>query len=104
MLGKQVYFCDLKEDNVKIGKVYAITVNQAGYRVYNIIYDGKRQAVDEKLVFESEDKALNRLESILPIKHKMEEIRKKSEQEMDDLRELIVGKPSYKELSDEIYK
>lgn len=104
MLGKQVYFCDLKDDVVKIGKIYAITVNQAGYCVYNIIYDGERKAVDENLVFESEVQALKSLESILPIKHKMEEIEKKSQKEMDDLRELIVGKPNYKELSDEIYK
>lgn len=104
MLGKQVYFCDLKDDVVKIGKVYNITANQAGYMVYNVICDGKRQSVDECLVYESEDKALAKLSQSLPIKKEMETIQNETNKKLDDLRELIVGKPQFKELSDEIYK
>ena len=104
MIGKQVYFCDLKDDCVKVGVIYSITVNQAGYKVYNVMYEGKRQSVDESLIFTNEDVALKSLQTILPIKHEMENIQKETEKKLDDLRELIVGKPKYKELSDEIYK
>ena len=105
MIGKKVYFIDLKLRSVKSGIVITDTISQSGYEVY-IVYgtDGKRESKDLALVFDTEKAANDNLERMLKLSDDMEALNKQTEEKLNAMREGLLGKPKFKELANELFK
>ena len=104
MLGKTVYFIDMKSREVGQGIVMSSIISQTGY-VVHIIFSGKeKKNVESALVFQSKEEAEKKLPSLLKIKDEMDHKAKECEKVLDKMRELVIGKPEFKELADGFFK
>lgn len=104
MIGKEVYFVDLKDREIKIGTVVTDIISQSGYEVYVVLgVDGKKYSKDLPLVFETLEEAEEKLQDILKWSDEMEQYQKQTTETLDAMREKIIGKPNFKELANAIY-
>lgn len=104
MLGKEVFFIDMNSKDVKQGVVLSSLISQSGYVVHIIFTGTEKKNVESALIFNSKQEAEQRLPVVLKIKDDMEVKEKQVTDELDTLRELVIGKPEYKELADGIFK
>lgn len=104
MLGQTVYFIDMNDGNVKEGVVLSSVISQTGYVVHIIFTGTERKNVESALVFNSKEDADKRLPEVLCIKDDMEQKEKEVANVLDTMRELVIGKPEFKELADGIFK
>ena len=104
MVGNEVFFISFKKKKVEKGYVYNATINQLGYITYNVVSNGLKISVDENLVFETENEAKVSMDKLLPIAEEMDNVRKKADSVLDNLRIKIVGNPKYLDEAREIYK
>lgn len=103
-VGNKVFFCDLKNKKVSSGVLFTTTVSQSGYIVH-IVLDDKKQKynLENNLIFENEQDAINALPNVLDVKEKMEAINKQLTSQLDELRTKLIGKPEVKDVADSIY-
>ena len=103
MLGKKVFFIDMKSRDVKEGVVLSQTISQSGHVVSIIISGQSKHNVESKLIFENKEDADKRLPEVLIVKDAMESKAKETEEVLDVMREQVIGKPEHKELADEYF-
>ena len=103
MLGKKVFFIDMKTREVKEGVVLSRIISQTGYIVNIIVDDGGKHNVENRLVFENKEDADKRLPEVLTIKDSMDAKVEEDRKVLDVMREQVIGKPEYKELADEFF-
>lgn len=105
LVGKNVFFCDSKNNCVNQGVVMTTTVSQSGYVVHIIIDSQKKQHnVESNLVFLNEKDAIDFLPTFLQVKDKMEAVNKELTSQLDELRTQIIGNPEVKDVADSIYR
>ena len=104
MLGKEVYFIDMKDRDVKSGIILSYIISQSGYVVHIIFTGLEKKNVESALIFTSKEQADKRLPEVLAIKDDMEKKEKEVANVLDNMRELVIGKPEFKELADGIFK
>lgn len=104
MLGKTVYFIDMKKRKVGEGVVLSSIISQTGYIVHIIISCGEKKNVESALVFLNKEEAEKRLPDVLKIKDDMDYQMEEFERFLDIKRELVIGKPEFKELAHEYFK
>lgn len=104
MLGKTVYFCDLKDRVVRDGIVLSNIISQSGYIVSIIKSDVRSHTVEQKLIFKDKEKAEERLPFLLSIKDEMDRREKRHTEMMDNMRKRVIGKPELKEIADAYIK
>ena len=105
MLGRFVYFCDLKLRKVRQGYILTRTISESGYAV-NVVFvpnEGKANAEDA-LIFDNEVLANKALKKNLEIKDTMDELLKISDEQLNKLRVKVIGEPQFKEIADELRK
>lgn len=104
-LGKKVYFIDMVNKVVNTGVIMSRIISKSGY-VVNIIIDPEIQkhSIEENLVFDNVDKASEKLKEFIVIQDKMELDQKEFLESQKAQRELVIGKPEFKELADEYAK
>ena len=100
MLGQEVYFCDKKTWGVRKGTVLSHIIGSSGYEMYTIMDDKGISSVETALIFTSEDDAQRKCEQAKPISDTMEKLEKEMIEELNALREQVIGKPQHKELAD----
>lgn len=102
MLGKSVYFCDKKTWKVGEGIALSHIIGDSGYDAYTV-YDGsKTQSVESALIFTSKEDAQKKCEEAKPISDLMIKIEKEMIEELNALREKVLGKPQFKEVANAI--
>lgn len=94
----------MKDCVVKEGVVLSSIISQTGYVIHIIFTGTEKKNVESALVFESKDDAEKRLPEVLCIKDDMEKKEKEVKDVLDRMRELVIGKPEFKELADGIFK
>lgn len=104
MLGKEIYFCDLKDGTVKKGVVLSESISQSGYEVSTILSDGHKHMIEKALIFDNEEGAKEKLAPSMDTKKIMERIEKECCDNMNVLRVQVIGEPEHKELADAIFK
>ena len=103
MLGKKVFFIDMKKREVQEGSVLSVVISQSGYVVDIIVNKEGKHSVESKLVFESKEEADKSLPGVLMIKDAMDDKAKECEKVLDIMREQVIGKPEFKELANEYF-
>lgn len=103
MLGSKVFFIDMKTRDVKEGVVLSVIISQSGYIVNIIVDKDGKHNVENALVFNTKEEAEKRLPEVLTIKESMDAKAKETEKVLDTMRELVIGKPEFKELADEFF-
>ena len=104
MLGKTVYFCDLKDRMVREGVVLSQIISQSGYVVSIIKSEVRSHTVEQRLIFKEKEKAEERLPMLLSIKDEMDRREKRHNECMDKMRIRVIGKPEYKDIADAYIK
>lgn len=104
MLGKTVYFCDLKDRVVREGVVLSRIISQSGYIVSIIKSDVRSHTVEQRLIFNEKEKAEEKLPRFLGIKDEMDRREKRHNECMDKMRQRVIGKPELKEIADAYIK
>lgn len=104
MLGKEVYFCDLKDGTVKRGTVLSVSISQSGYEISTILSDNKKHLIEKALIFDNEGSATEKLGVSMDKKAIMERLEKECCDSMNILRKQVIGEPEHKELADAIFK
>ena len=103
MLGKKVFFIDMKSREVKEGTVLSEIISQTGYLIEIIVDKDGKHNVERALAFENKEDADKRLPEVLTIKDSMDFKAKETEKVLDIMREQVIGKPEYKEIADEYF-
>lgn len=95
MLGSEVYYVDLDDNQVKKGIVNAEMIDNNGYHSYRIQTDKGYTYRIKPYVFNSEIGANKALSEMKPIADEMKRIQKEAQAMIDDLRIKLNGKPEY---------
>ena len=103
MLGKKVFFIDMKERNVQEGVVLSEIISQSGYFVSIIVNETGKHNVEQLLIFENKEDAEKRLPEVLTIKDSMDSKVEEEKKVLDVMREQVIGKPEFKEIADEFF-
>ena len=103
MLGKKVYFIDMKTRAVSEGVILSQIISQSGYLVNIIVDAGGKHSIEKLLVFETKEEAESRLADVLSIKDAMDAKLEEDKKVLDTMREQVIGKPEFKELADEFF-
>lgn len=98
-LGQEVYFCDKKTWGVRKGIILSYVIGSSGYEMYTIMDDKGISSVETALIFTGEDDAQRKCEQAKPISDTMEKLEKEMIEELNALREQVIGKPQHKELA-----
>lgn len=104
MIGNEVYFIDAKGRDVKHGVILQIILSQSGYVVYNILADKKMFNVERARIFVTKGDADAFLPKFLSVQDQMDALNKKLTDELDQMRESVIGKPEFKELANNVFK
>jgi len=103
MLGKKVFFIDMKTREVKEGTILSEVISQSGYVVSIIVDKEGKHSVETALIFENKADADKRLPEVLTIKDAMDSKVEEDKKVLDIMREQVIGKPEFKELADEYF-
>lgn len=104
MIGSEVYFIDAKGRDVKKGVILQIILSQSGYVIYNILADQKMHNVERALIFETKEHADAYIKKFIEVSDKMDALNKQTTDELDAMRETVIGKPEFKELAENVFK
>ena len=104
MIGSEVYFIDAKGRDVKKGVVLQIILSQSGYVIYNILADGKMHNVERALIFDTKEQADEYIKPFIEVSNKMDALNKQTTDELNAMRESVIGKPEFKELAENVFK
>lgn len=104
MIGNEVYFIDAKGRDVKHGVILQMILSQSGYVIYNILSDGKMHNVERALIFSTEEDAKEYLKPFVEVSDKMDALNKQTTDELNAMRETVIGKPEFKELAENVFK
>ena len=100
-ISNKVYFIDLKEKKVGEGVVNGLTVSSTGYLLYVIkLANGQQITKESAFVYASRKEATEAMNKQIPISDEMNKKAKAAQNELDALREKVIGKPEFPTLKE----
>lgn len=93
MIGKNVFYVDFTQDKINTAYCTGMSLEKNGYLVCELTTDQGVCSREKAFVFLSETEALQAFNLMKPIYTKMKDVQQKCKQELDELRQMLIGKP-----------
>ncbi len=100
-LGEKIFFADIENNKVKAGVVCGHSINGQGFEVYAIKGDDGVWSENFATLCAGNEKQLSdKLPTLVALNKEIKEVTSKANRKIDELLELIRGKPKFEHLTE----
>lgn len=102
MLGKTIYYLDFKNKKVETAVVIDEHITSTGYGAYMARTSDKvLHQVEMAICYKTQEEAEQELVKKQPLVDEMNELRKSTDNKLNEMRDTLIGKPDMKHLIEE---